>query len=152
MMYNCFLNTRSLGRRALVAVSAAVLLVTLVGCGGGGTTPEGVSTLDKRSLSAEFLTRKAVNYSPYRDATNSSELGAEVVTSARVLEDLRLVEAAGFGVIRLFSSAAFGNTVLSVIRTNGLNLKVQLGAYVNNPSPNNAQNTPVYDASIEAVN
>lgn len=151
-MLNWFHTARWLGRRSVIAASAAVLFVSLAGCGGGGTTPEGVSTLNKRALPADFTTRKAVNYSPYREATNGSELGAEVITRAEVLQDLRLIEAAGFGVIRLFSSNIFGDLVLSVIRDEGLNLKVQLGAYLGNPSPKDAAGKPVFDAALEAAN
>ena len=151
-MLNWFNTARWLGRRSVIAASAAVLFVSLAGCGGGGTTPEGVSTLNKRALPADFTTRKAVNYSPYREATNSNELGAEVITRAEVLQDLRLIEAAGFGVIRLFSSNIFGDLVLSVIREEGLNLKVQLGAYVNNPAPRDSAGRSVYNAALEAAN
>lgn len=151
-MLNWFHNARLLGHRTVVAASAAVLLVSLVGCGGGGTTPEGVSTLNKRVLPADFTSLKAVNYSPYREATNSSELAAENITRAEVLQDLRLIEAAGFGVIRLFSSHIFGDLVLSLIREEGLKLKVQLGAYVNNSSPKDSTGKPVYDAALEAAN
>lgn len=151
-MLNWFRSPRSLGCRAVVAASAAVLLVSLAGCGGGGTTPEGVSTLNKRALPADFITRKAVNYSPYREARSSSELAAEVITRDEVMQDLRLIEAAGFGVIRLFSSKTFGDLVLSVIREEGLNLKVQLGAYLGNPSPKDAAGKSVFDAALEAAN
>lgn len=137
-MYNWFHAARLVGRRAFVAATAAVLAVSLTACGGGGTTPESVLTLDKRALPADYTSRKAVNYSPYREATNSGELGAEVITRAEVEQDLRLVESAGFGLIRLFSSRAFGDLVLSVIREEGLDLKVQLGAYVANPATGSA--------------
>jgi exo-beta-1,3-glucanase (GH17 family) len=151
-MLNWFHNAQWLGRRTAVAASAAVLLVSLAGCGGGGTTPEGVLTLNTRALPADFTTRKAVNYSPYREATNSNQLGAEVITREEVIQDLRLIEAAGFGVIRLFSSNIFGDLVLNVIREERLNLKVQLGAYVNNPAPKDPAGRPVFSAALEAAN
>jgi exo-beta-1,3-glucanase (GH17 family) len=115
-------------------VFAAALALTLAACGGGGTLPQPVSALDKRALPADFTTRVAVNYSPYREATNPGELGAEVITLAEIEQDLRLIEAAGIGMIRLFSSRAFGEKVLGTIRDKGLDLKVMLGAYVNNPA------------------
>ena len=150
-MLNWFHNAQWLGRRTAVAASAAVLLVSLAGCG-GGTTPEGVLTLNTRALPADFTTRKAVNYSPYREATNSNQLGAEVITREEVIQDLRLIEAAGFGVIRLFSSNIFGDLVPNVIREERLNLKVQLGAYVNNPAPKDPAGRPVFSAALEAAN
>ncbi|TNF63476.1 MAG: hypothetical protein EP306_01115 [Burkholderiales bacterium] len=133
-MCNWFHAARSTGRRVFAAATAAVLAVSLVACGGGGTLPEAVSTLDRRALPADFTTRMAVNYSPFREATNVGELGVEVFTRAEIEQDLRLVEAAGFGIIRLFSSRAFGDLVLSVIREEGLDLKVMLGAFVDNPA------------------
>lgn len=133
-MHNWFQHARQTGRRTLAWLLAGAVAVSIAACGGGGTLPGGVTTQDKRPLPADFTTRMAVNYSPYREATNASQLGAEVITLAEIEQDLRLVEAAGFGLIRLFSSKAFGDKVLSVIRNEGLDLKVQLGAYVDDPT------------------
>jgi exo-beta-1,3-glucanase (GH17 family) len=132
------------------AFSAALLVLGgafgLAGCGGGGsggTTELAVSqTAQRRELPQSLMTRAAVNYSPYRTSRNASELGNEVITPANVLQDLRLVQATGIGTIRLFSSRAFARTVLEVIRDNGLDLKVYLGAYPN----------PITDAAAEADN
>lgn len=124
--------------RTLAATAAVVLTTgvagTLTACGGGGYTESPVSVTDRRPLPASYTTRTAVNYSPYRSARNASELGNEVITPANVLQDLRLVKAAGFGTIRLFSSRAFSETVLTVIRDNNLDLKVQLGIWIATPS------------------
>jgi exo-beta-1,3-glucanase (GH17 family) len=129
-------------RRLLAPALAAVLAVTVVACGGGGYLDSPVSLTDRRPLPTELTSRKAASYSPYRTSLSEADLDAEVITPANVLQDLRLVQSAGVGAIRLFSSARFGETVLSVIRANGLDLKVQLGAYVFNPA----------DDAIEAVN
>ena len=143
---------RALSR--LVAPALAIALsITVVACGGGGYLPSPVSLTDKRPLPAAFTERNAAAYSPYRDAecddkTNPANAGCtrdlsdEIITPERVEQDLRLVQGAGIGVIRLFSSNLFGETVLSVIRGNGLDLKVQLGAYVFNPA----------SAAVEAAN
>jgi exo-beta-1,3-glucanase (GH17 family) len=135
------MNTRdSQDRRRLLslpALAAGVMLVAslgLAGCGGGsgGFTPSAVSqTSERRELPQALMTRASVNYSPYRTSRNESELGNEVITPANVLQDLRLVQAAGIGNIRLFSCRAFARTVLEVIRTNNLDLKMQLGGYPN---------------------
>lgn len=127
----------------LLALAASVAL--LAGCGGsdsGGYTPSAVSQSDRRELPQAFITRAAVNYSPYRTSQNESELSSEVITPANVLQDLRLVQATGIGTIRLFSSRAFSRTVLEVIRDNGLDLQVMLGAYPN----------PITGAAAEADN
>lgn len=118
--------------RTLVFAFTLALAFVVAACGGGGYTEPAVSqTSDRRALSDEFLTRAAVNYSPYRSSASVDDLPFEVITPANVLEDLRLVQATGVGTIRLFSSRAFARTVLEVIAANGLELKVQLGAYPN---------------------
>jgi exo-beta-1,3-glucanase (GH17 family) len=145
------MNTRSTpGRRrphtlfALVACVAVVGTLAVAGCGGGGGRTElAVSqSSERRELPQSLLTRAAINYSPYRTSRSVDDLGREVITPANVLQDLRLVQATGIGTIRLFSSRAFAETVLQVIRANALDLKVQLGAYPN----------PVPDAAAEADN
>jgi exo-beta-1,3-glucanase (GH17 family) len=113
-------------RAALLALLASALLGA---CGGGGGVPyTGVTT---RPLPAEFSTRKAVAYSPYRTAVNDDGRAVEVITKVQIKEDLDLLIAAGFRMIRLFdSSNKVARQTLEVIRDNGLNIKMQLGAYV----------------------
>ena len=142
-------RTSPVRRHPLLALSAGVALAVsfgLAGCGGGdsgGYTPSAVSqSAERRELSQDFVTRAAVNYSPYRTSRSEADLAGEVITPANVLQDLRLVQATGIGTIRLFSSRAFARTVLEVIRDNNLDLKVQLGAYPN----------PIPDAAAEADN
>ena len=115
----------------LAAAAAVVLVSTFAACGGGGYTESPVSVTDRRALSSDFTTRAAISYSPYRSSRNESEIGSELITPANVLQDLRLIKATGIGTIRLFSSRAFAETVLSVIRDNNLDLLVMLGAYPN---------------------
>lgn len=115
----------------LVAASAAFL----VACGGGGTIP--VTGVQIRPLNAEFTTRKAVAYSPYRTAANTDGLAAEAISQANIKQDLDLLVSAGFGLIRLFDSDdKVGKQTLQVIRTNNLNIKVQLGVYVQSGNDN----------------
>ncbi|MCP5270423.1 MAG: hypothetical protein H6932_04250 [Burkholderiaceae bacterium] len=121
------------GRRLAALLTAAVLSLIVAACGGGGYLDSPVSLTDRRALPAEFTSRTAAAYSPYRTSLSEADLDNEVITYANVLQDLRLVQGAGVGVIRLFSSARFGELVLRVIRENGLDLKMQLGAYVYNP-------------------
>ena len=107
-------------------VIALMLAGLLVACGGGGVVPG--TGVELRPLSADFIARKAVSYSPFRSANRDTE----AITSAMVKQDLDLVVAAGYGVIRLFdSSDAVAKLTLEVIRSNNLNLKVMLGMYVN---------------------
>ena len=84
-----------------------------------------------RPLPADFTSRKAVAYSPYRTAANEAGLPAEVIPKANIKQDLDLLLAAGFRAIRLFdSSDKVARQTLEVIRDNNLNIKVQLGAFV----------------------
>jgi exo-beta-1,3-glucanase (GH17 family) len=129
-------------QRTLAVAMTVTLAATFTACGGGGYTESPVSVTDRRALPAEFTTRAAVNYSPYRTALSVDDLGKEVITPANVLQDLRLIKATGIGTIRLFTSNIFAETVLKVIRDNGLDLKVQLGAYPN----------PVVDLASETDN
>lgn len=142
--------------RSLATALAVALLATVSACGGdsGGYTSTAVSQSDRRALPESLMTRAAINYSPYRTARNESELGQEVITPANVLQDLRLIKATGIGSIRLFSSRAFGRTVLEVIRDNNLDLKVQLGTYPNPISgpAAEADNIAELDAGIALAN
>jgi exo-beta-1,3-glucanase (GH17 family) len=145
------MKTRSIPRlrRCACPLAAPALAVALAlglsACGGGGSggfTPQAQSQTDRRVLPQDFLTSTSVNYSPYRTSRNESQLTSEVITPQNVLQDLRLIEAAGIGNIRLFSSRAFAGTVLEVIRANNLKLKVQLGAYPNPVAANDADREP----------
>ncbi|CAN5161952.1 hypothetical protein BH11PSE9_BH11PSE9_16570 [soil metagenome] len=116
-------------RQFTAAALAFALTCALVACGGGGTTP--VTGVQLRALSPEFTARKAVAYSPYRTATSSAGLAAETIPAANIKQDLDLLVAAGFGMIRLFdSSDKVAKATLQVIRANALDIKVQLGIYV----------------------
>ncbi len=115
---------------AVFKAGTLAVAVTVAGCGGGGTTPQ---THDGgvRPLSAEFSSRKAVAYSPYRTATSVDGLAAETIPKANIKQDLDLLVAAGFGLIRVFdSSDKVAKQTLEVIRENKLDIKMQLGLYM----------------------
>ena len=123
--------TRKTGVHLAALVSAAAL--ALVACGGGGTTSDNVATASGlRALPANFSTLRAVAYSPYRTATSVDDRANENITDAMVKQDLDLLVASGFGLIRLFdSSDKVAIRTLRVIAANNINLKVMLGIYVN---------------------
>lgn len=111
------------------AALTALLVALLVSCGGGGGVPYTGVTI--RPLSPEFTSRKAVAYGAYRTARNPSELEGEVITPAQLKQDLDLMLAAGFRMIRIFSSDdKVARQTLQVIVDNRLNMKVQLGAFI----------------------
>lgn len=152
---------RTLSRAVQRTLAATLVVLTgalLSACGGGdsgGYTPQAVSqTAERRELPQVMITRAAVNYSPYRSSRGPDDLASEVITPANVLEDLRLVQSTGIGVIRLFSSRAFAETVLQVIRDHGLDLKVQLGSFPVPPRTPavEAENQAELDAQIRLAN
>jgi exo-beta-1,3-glucanase (GH17 family) len=126
------------------------------------------TTSGQRPLSSEFLARKAINYSPFRsattvgDATKATDITNEIITPEMVLQDLTLLQNAGFGMIRLFNSdSQVGELVLNVIKTYKLDMKVYLGMWMAgyNDAGNKAQielginlaNDPYYRDTIVAV-
>ena len=127
-----------LPQRGLVAIrlsALAMIASALLSCGGGGVTstapsPEAMFIKSPRALPAEYLARKAVAYSPFR--TNNRD--TETVTAGMVKQDLDLLIQGNFRLIRLFdSSDKVAKLVLDVITDPSapLDMKVQLGAYVN---------------------
>jgi exo-beta-1,3-glucanase (GH17 family) len=134
--------------RAALALTATAILVA---CGGGGTVAvdapqSAVAVTDLRALPAEYLARKAVSYSPFR----TSNRDTETPTAIQVKQDLDLLVAGNFKLIRLFdSSDKVAKLTLDVIKDNSLDIKVQLGAYVN--SYKYVYN-PTVIASIKAAN
>lgn len=116
------------------AATAVVFVFALTACGGGGTTPvTNVTTTagGLRPLSVDFISRKAVNYSPFRTSLRNEDRVNEVITDAQVLQDLKLLKDAGFGMVRVFNSdEKVAQRVLRVIQDNGLDLKVYLGMWM----------------------
>jgi exo-beta-1,3-glucanase (GH17 family) len=125
-MTSSLFGALSISRRTVWRAALPLLLTAVIAaCGGGGTVP--ASGVELRALSADFATRKMVSYSPFR----SSNRDTEVVTAAMVKEDLSLLLAGGFNMIRLFdSSDSVAKLTLQVIQDNQLDMKVMLGAYV----------------------
>ena len=121
---------------AWIAALAFVLGSVLVACGGGGVVPSpGVQT---RALDPSFATRKAVAYSPYRTHVAPGSVPAPTVTTAQIDQDLSLLAQGGFGLIRLFDtqtnatnpSGGSAEMILQRIQANNLDIKVQLGIYL----------------------
>ena len=120
----------SFGVVSIRAAFAALLAVVLMAaCGGGGSVP--YTGVQIRPLSPEFTARRAIAYSPYRTATSVDGLAAEVIPPANIKQDLDLMLAAGFRLIRLFDSDdKVAKQTLQVIADNNLNMKVQLGVFI----------------------
>ena len=129
------LNMKNLIKSYLSFLMVASMALILIGCGGGGVVPS--NGVQVRALSAEFGTRKAVSYSPYRStSTDGNNFQNEVVTTANVLQDLRLLQDGGFTLIRLFNSSdAMAKVVLETIKNNNLDIKVMLGVWIQSGNP-----------------
>jgi exo-beta-1,3-glucanase (GH17 family) len=117
-------------RRISPAAWLGGLLIGMAGllsaCGDGGTVPA-AQPGGLRALPAEYSTRKAVNYSPYRTENRDTE----VVTRENIQEDLGLLAQSGFTLLRTFdSSDKVTRLMLEIIRDNQINIKVQLGIYL----------------------
>jgi exo-beta-1,3-glucanase (GH17 family) len=112
----------------VVSALLAVIFTALISsCGGGGVVPS--TGVQLRPLSSEFTSRKAVAYSPFR----SSNRDTETITAAMVKQDLDLLIAGGYKLIRLFdSSDSVAKLVLQTIQSNNLDMKVMLGVYIQN--------------------
>jgi exo-beta-1,3-glucanase (GH17 family) len=79
-----------------------------------------------RPLPAIYTTGKAINYSPYRAAGP----GAEVPSDAQVLEDLALLHAAGFNLLRMFGADDVSDKVLRLAAANYPEMKFHQGIYL----------------------
>ena len=134
------------------AATAAILVFALTACGGGGTTPVTDVTTTAgglRPLSVDFISRKAVNYSPFRTSLRNEDRASEVITDAQVLEDLTLIQNAGFGMVRVFNSdEKVAQRVLRVIQDNGLDLKVYLGMWMAGNSDVSNQNEIAFGVAL----
>ena len=104
-----------------------------------------------RPLAPEIWGRRAVAYSGYRHG-QSPETGV-YPERAEVLEDLRLLEGRGFGLLRVFGSGTHGRDVVELIAEHGLDLKVQVGAYVRGAhAANGESNLHEVDEAIALAN
>ena len=120
--------------RGLAFLISLGMSFALFACGGGGVVPS--NGVQIRTLSSDFGTRKAVSYAPYRSTTSdATNFQNEQVTTANVLQDLRLLQEGGFTLIRLFNSSdAMAKVVLETIRDNNLDIKVMLGVWIQSGS------------------
>lgn len=110
----------------------------LAGCGGGDgvtgihtaspTYPNNY-TLALRTLPAIYAsgTVKAINYSAYRAGGPGAN---EIPTDAQILQDLTLLNSAGYTLLRLFDTDISHENILRVAEQNFPNMKFQLGIYL----------------------
>lgn len=117
-------------------IAPAVLAALLVSCGGGdghtgqtsNTSNVGSNSLAMRTLPSIYsASTKAINYSPYRAGGPGQ---GEVPTDSQILQDLQLLNSAGYTLIRIFDSDLAHENILRVAAANYPNLKFHLGIYL----------------------
>lgn len=146
-MLNRYSSSLSRIWQATLILACALVLTA---CGGGATDRNGYvpytgTGFNTRALPAEFTARQAVNYSPYR----TSNRDTETPTAANVLEDLNLLIAGKIRLIRLFdSSNKVAKLTLDVIKTYNLDMKVQLGIWINSVTSTDAHLSPAQNQAI----
>ena len=125
--------------RRLRASLAVLVTAVLTSCGGGGEITvdppaSAVAVSNPRALPAEYLARQAVAYGPYRTAASANDLANEVIPPSNIKQDMDLLVAGNFRLIRVFdSSDKVAKQTLDVIVDNGLDVKMQLGAFMTAP-------------------
>jgi len=87
-------------------------------------------TFTRRPLPAIYTTGKAINYSPYRTA--GGPITSEVPSDLDILQDLTLLDTAGFNLLRLFGAKApatdvVAEKILRIAAQNFPDMKFQLG-------------------------
>lgn len=148
--------------KALLAPVLMSLLAVAVGATTGravnleaeferGRVAEPLAPAELRPLDPVIWGRRAICYSGYR-AGQSPDKGT-APSRGQVLEDLRLLQAAGFGLLRVYGSGEHGRMVVELIAQHQLGLQVQLGAYVRGSHARNGdENRRELDAAIELAN
>ncbi len=139
---------RSVGRRLAarcLPVLGLVAVLALSACGGGGTVPLPQATgsdTGLRPLPAELTGSKAIAYGPYRTARTEAERASEVITPAMIKQDLDLLVAGGFKLVRLYAADdKVSRQTLQVIRDHQLPIKVMQGIWITgaDAAANNAE-------------
>lgn len=112
-----------------VRLLVGFLLVSGLAFAGCTTTPTAeTTTFERRQVPAEVWERIAICYSGYREG-QSPQTGV-MPSDEQVREDLNMLVAHGFGLIRTYSSLGHGAQVVRLIALHNLDLKVQVGAYL----------------------
>ena len=109
-------------------------MILLAGCSAGGgkgevvDAPSGLRQAPEALLAGEVM---AVAYSGYREGQHPDlGEGAANPTRDEILEDLQILAAHGFGLIRLYDVGENSVTTLELIRQHELPIKVLLGMWL----------------------
>jgi exo-beta-1,3-glucanase (GH17 family) len=129
------------GASAILGLSLASLMVVPV-CKAGDATPavETATPIQQQPSALLCGFKKAVCYSGFRHGQHPDRGNGAVNPSEKeILEDLQILNRRGnFGLIRLYDARENSATVLRLIETRKINMKVMLGAWldaeVSNPN------------------
>lgn len=118
-------------KRVTLLALAAVLLAGCSTAGGGSYASNGQPGLRQPQEALLAGQVMAVAYSPYRQGQHP-DLGAGAANPGRddILEDLRLLAAHGFRLIRLYDAGENTVAALEIIRRHELPIKVLLGMWL----------------------
>ncbi|MCJ7556534.1 MAG: hypothetical protein MUP90_06415, partial [Gammaproteobacteria bacterium] len=119
----------------------AVVALVLAGCSPGpGQGPSGAHPPALRQAPEHLLADQvmAVAYSGFRQGQHPDRgEGAVNPGEEQILEDLELLVAHGFGLIRLYDSRENSRTTLQLIRRHAMPIKVMLGIWLDAEFSNN---------------
>lgn len=155
-----FTNTYTTGFNYTVTVSTAPLGQACDVANGKGVTGGNVLNITNvavtcstlpftlRPLPAIYTTGKAINYGPSRAGGPPA---GELPTVAQITQDLDLLAAAGYNLIRLFGSDAVSDRVFSTALATHPELKFQAGIFLEGPTSAPACTESVNDAQVAAA-
>ena len=122
--------------------SGLMLLAALwVSCGGGGVVPGTRNASALRPLPTTYLARHAVCYEGYR----GTGPGSETVTDTELLQDLNLLAQGNLTLLRLYNSDDMSLRTLQLIESHHLDIKVQLGCWINSEKYASASALPAIE-------
>jgi exo-beta-1,3-glucanase (GH17 family) len=115
------------------------LTLGVEGCGG-----DGGPGIELRPLPEIYTTGNAINYSPYR-AQGPEVQPPEMPSDADVLEDLGLLQTAGYNLLRLFGAGPVSERILQLAAANFPEMRFQQGIFLEGlapgPAADNCQST-----------
>jgi len=100
-----------------------------------------------RPLPEIYTTGNAINYSPYR-AQGPEEQPPEMPSDEDILEDLTLIDSAGYNLLRLFGADPVSESILRVAEENFPEMVFQQGIFIQRVSSSNCENE-VNESQIE---
>ena len=104
--------------------------------GPAGCSGEGGVGIELRPLPEIYATGKAINYGPFRGTGPGT---GDIPSDSNILEDLTLMDLAGFDLIRLFGADAISERILSIAQENFPQMQFQQGLFLEGLAPGPAQ-------------